>query len=351
MSDWMTAGFLGYGHLCALLWLLGMEEHCQDEVDAENRLALLPTFPLTMSLSEAHRRYGYRSLPRGVLVWRVARQLAMTCGLNPENIGEVDGDFFLPELLPLPRPTNESWPRTYEAIFPSYPSYEKALLAPRVARYLKLIVEYAPRVVVVHGARYHDKFAAALVGHGGVRMSQDVALAKNKPAHIVDIGNSKVVLIPNLGRSTRWSTDALAMLARLVGVLWRGEPLDEFKATSPQKPIELLLAGMFHHRMGNVLPREVANTLRGFTLNASKSSVLEIVARNDFRGWATQSWRALGGRTPVEACIARDLSDLHDGRNMHTRLRKRYGGNSTDAIHTAVMAAHTSIRAWQAERQ
>jgi hypothetical protein len=151
MSDWVMTGFVDYGRLEADLWLLGMEEHCLDDADATKRLQLLPSFPLTIGVGEAHRRYGFHELPRGVAVWDVASELARACDLNASSIGELDGD--VAELLPFPRPTNDAWLPAHASLFADYDCYTGALLAAQAARYAKLIVGHAPRVVVVHGAR------------------------------------------------------------------------------------------------------------------------------------------------------------------------------------------------------
>lgn len=341
------AGFIGYGRVDAGLWLLGMEEHCLDDADAARRLSLLPSFPLTIGVDAAHRCYGFDALPRGVAVWDVARELAVACGLNAANIGELDGDVLLAELLPLPRHTNDDhkWPPAYLPLFADYPCYARALLTSRAARYARLIIEHVPRVVVVHGARYHRDVEAAVLALGGTRVPRWFALA-NKTARILELGRSRIALVHNFGRSAGWSAGARATLSTFIAALWHDYPLEQFATTSPDVLIESLLVGMFHHRMGNVLPQEVATALPGFRLDASKTSLIGIVRREDFRCWATRKWSALGGRTAIEACIARDLSDLLDDAKRQTRLHKRYGGNSEDAIRVAVANAHARITAW-----
>lgn len=341
-------GFVGYGRLEADLWLLGMEEHCLDDADATKRLQLLPSFPLTIGVDEAHRRYGFDELPRGVAVWDVASELARACDLNASSIGELDGDVLLAELLPFPRPTNDAWLPAHAALFADYDCYTRALLAARAARYAKLIVGHAPRVVVVHGARYHSDVEAAVLALGGARVARLFALG-NKPARVLEIGRSRIVLVHNFGRSAAWSTDAKATLSAFIAALWREETLDRFETTSTTVSIETLLVGMFHHRMGNVLPREVAAALPGFALDASKASLVMVVQREDFRRWATTRWSALGGRTTIEACVTRDRADLLNEAKLYTRLHKRYGGTSADEIRAAVKTAHARIETWQVE--
>jgi hypothetical protein len=125
--QWMKTGFVGYGRF-ADLWLYGMEEHCRSDEDAARRLALLPSFPLTMGLTEAHHLYGFNALPPDVAVWNDARDLATACGLRATNVGETDGDVLLAELLPLPRRTNDArqWPSIYTPLFPDYARYKDA---------------------------------------------------------------------------------------------------------------------------------------------------------------------------------------------------------------------------------
>lgn len=346
MTDWMKTGFIGYGRLDAELWVLGMEEHCLDDADAARRLKLLPSFPLTLGVRDAHRRYEFDELPRGVAVWDIASELARACGLNTQRIGELDGDVLLAELLPLPRPTNDTWPPAYRMLFADYHSYARALLSTRAARYASLIVEHAPRVVIVHGARYHGDLETAVMALGGARDARLFTLG-NKPARVLEIGQTRIVLVHNFGRSAGWSADARVTLSTFITSLWRNEALTQFETSSSGVAIETLLVGMFHHRMGNVLPPEVANALPGFTLDASKASLIGVVRREDFCYWATRRWRPLGGRTAIEACIARDLEDLRDDAKRYTRLHKRYGGHSADEIRAAVANAHARILAWQ----
>ena len=103
---------------------------------------------------------------------------------------------------------------------------------------------------------------------------------------------------------------------------------------------------MFHHRMGNVLPLDVADALPGFSLDASKGAVLAIVCCDEFRRWATRRWGTLNGQTPIDACIARDLEDVRREDKIHTRLNKRYGGGSPEGIRAAVANAHVRIKDW-----
>jgi hypothetical protein len=264
VMDWIMKGFVGYGRM-AYLWLYGMEEHCLDDGDAARRLARLPSFPLTIGVTEAHQRYGFEALPRGVTVWDVARDLAAACGLNATNVGEADGDVLLAELLPLPRRANDrhQWPSIYKSLFPDYPGYEDAVLRPRVDRLARLIVENAPRIVVVHGDRYRKVVDEAIVAAGGIRDSRLFAFS-NKPARVVELGSSRIVFVHNFGRSAAWSAEARSMLSSFIGAIWRGDALDRFEMTAASEPfaaIESILVGMFYHRAGNVLPRELVAEL------------------------------------------------------------------------------------------
>jgi hypothetical protein len=166
-----------------------------------------------------------------------------------------------------------------------------------------------------------------------------------------ELGRSRIVFVHNFGRTARWSTDARAFLSRFVGALWHGRELDDFEVNATDPPIETLLAGMFHHRMGNVIPRQVAARQSGFTLDASKASLIPVVAREDFRRWATQHWPELGGESLIDRCIARDLDDLLDDDKIRTRLRKRYGGDTNGEIRAAAKGVHASIREWAREAE
>jgi hypothetical protein len=344
-TNWMTAGFVGYGRLDSDLWLLGMEEHCLNDADAATRLAVLPSFPQTLGVSDAHRRYGFHSLPACVAVWEVASDLAHACGLGADHVGEADGNVLLAELLPLPRPTNhdDDWPAAYDRLFAGYRQYATALLNRRASRYASLIVDNSPRVVVCHGARYHDVFESAIVACGGA--PRRTVTVGNKQARLLQLGLSTIVLVHNFGRTASWSESARTTLSKLVAMLWRGESIDEFTSSSAVS-IEMVLAGMFHHRMGNVLPPRVASSLPGFALDASKTTVRAVVRSAEFRRWATSAHDALNGQTPIDVCITRDRSDLLNDARRCVRLRKRYGGRTEVEIRSAVEAAHFQVRTW-----
>ncbi len=216
----MTEGFVGYGRLDAPLWLLGMEEHCLGEADAARRLAVLPSFLLTIGVTEAHRRYGFDSLPRGVAVWDIARSLAIACEFRSVDVGEPSGDVLLAELLPLPRPSNNDriWPAAYMQLFPGYREYSEVLLPARASRLARLVEKHRPKIVVVHGARYHVEVANALLTIGA-SVFRDTMLGPKKPAHILRLGPTRVVSVHNFGRAAGWSLAAKNRLVRLVSAL------------------------------------------------------------------------------------------------------------------------------------
>lgn len=347
MNEWMLKGFIGYGRLSALLWLLGMEEFCRDDDDAAARLKLLPHLPLAAGVTETHLLYGYSGLPTGVTVWEMARQICRACGLRTD-VGELGGDVLLCELLPLPRPSNDSdcWPLAYGQLFADYRMYERAILRPRAQRIVHLISEQRPHVVLVHGRRYHAHVEDALMQAGATVVHPSVLLG-NKQARVVRHGATEVVFVDNLGRAAAWSTQSRASLIALVASLWRGEPPTLQDPRSYSRPVDSLLAGMFFHRASNVLPISIVSLLRGYRHHAARAEVAALTETCEFRDWATRHVSMLGGRTPIDACVARDLADLRDPASRYTRLHKRYGGGRTlPELAAAVELAHAEISRW-----
>lgn len=124
--------FLGYGHLTAPVWFLGIEEAGGGEKNLRRRL----TLDVVEDRAEAHAKLEtvqYEKANKIVQTWR-----GMCCimlelegkEIKTESIrdyqmnqlGRRSGNTFVGELLPIPKPKANDW--SYRKLFPSFPDLE-----------------------------------------------------------------------------------------------------------------------------------------------------------------------------------------------------------------------------------
>lgn len=171
--------FLGYGQPNRSIWFLGMEE----AATGTTRLSLGATLPPIADLRQAHinclkipkHHLGKRNIQP---TWRPMCQLMLRLNGRPatreairkyqaENLGRLRGTTFLAELLPIPKPTFDSWP--YASIYPQWPTlndYHRAML-PRRKNILKIAIgKYNPNVIIAYGKRFWPYYTEILGGKG-----------------------------------------------------------------------------------------------------------------------------------------------------------------------------------------
>jgi hypothetical protein len=142
--------WLGYGNINAPVWFVGMEEGGAEiwrhsTRSLEESLSLRSTYDLSMDFREVWEdKYGILlNTFRGITVWHyMAAFLLSHPGMNPDSskirdflftskeLGGLQSDHFLCELLPLPRRSNDSI-EGYESIWKSVDAYKREVMPKR----------------------------------------------------------------------------------------------------------------------------------------------------------------------------------------------------------------------------
>lgn len=163
--------FIGYGNLHASTWFLGMEEAGGGEVNLRARLK----FDQIEDLRNAHLQLGihrFHDGPRPTIqrTWRgLAYIMLRLHGQDPtrdaireyqsRELGRSGGETLLLELMPIPKPTLNSWP--YTDLLPQFKSreeYYRQIMPQRIELLRRLIRQHPPRILVAYGKRYWNEF-------------------------------------------------------------------------------------------------------------------------------------------------------------------------------------------------
>jgi hypothetical protein len=215
--------FVGYGHLAAPIWFLGMEEgfHKQQNMlrglTARVRRFTLPT----IGLAEGQRLLGLPLDARGRLlsqVWTfMARIVLSSCGDARSSeraqikhyvlheMGAAAGITLLAELLPLPRPGIGAWPAEYARWYSDPSAYEADVRPRRTEMFRRLLEEHQPRAVIAYGRANWGHYKE-VVGPG-VRW-EDVAGSSRHMQVARSSGGCTVLLLPFLGQGQFTVRDA-----------------------------------------------------------------------------------------------------------------------------------------------
>lgn len=185
IADFMKS-FYGYGNLSAPYWFIGMEEGCGPDWDTH----VQPRFEQwrargrkqTEHLRDFHFAIGVRKHWQAVagrpvkvqFTWRrlvetvlVARGDAGTeeriAEYQSEELGTLDGDSCLLELLPLPSPrlTRFGYQHLANKEYPYFASrslYRNHIIEDRIACIQRLIADNKPRHVVLYGKSYQRRW-------------------------------------------------------------------------------------------------------------------------------------------------------------------------------------------------
>jgi hypothetical protein len=150
--------FEGFGNKAGPLWFLGIEE---GGGSIEQLRIRAKSFDLVEDIRSVER-IGYDVINRHVPTWHIMSKLILAMRGNPDwqeksraqeyqntELGRIDGDTFLTELMPLPCPNIKAWP--YESICPTKEAYT-AMVRPGRIRWLRSeIVQFKPRAVICYG--------------------------------------------------------------------------------------------------------------------------------------------------------------------------------------------------------
>ena len=177
--------FLGYGSLDAPFWFMGMEEGIGGNDNVEpNIRARLGFESAVMDLHSAHdeqhlnwnicqHRNDYplcwivmakivRAM-QGYTDWQsVERAKDYVC----ERLGHSDGETFLPDLMPLPKPSAGHWGELYQTWYPNLKTYYATVLPQRQQLFRQLLERHRPRHLVCYGRGNYSHYKELINADG-----------------------------------------------------------------------------------------------------------------------------------------------------------------------------------------
>lgn len=162
--------FVGFGKLNADVWFLGMEEAGGGKENIRARLK----FKQVEDCAEAHKILGITKHHSGKKIiqptWRGMCYIMLRLdgketdresirNYQADYLGRFQGNSLLLELLPIPKPSIDSW--GYENLIPQFASsaeYYK-VVKPRRVKYLqRLMSEYSPKIIICYGKMYWQEY-------------------------------------------------------------------------------------------------------------------------------------------------------------------------------------------------
>jgi hypothetical protein len=162
--------FKGYGNPAGPYWFVGAEEYGQgteqELLTRATRFREIDDLSRVHSLPDLHFAIQ-RLLPTWGAMCKIVLRLkddpdwwdGETCRrYQSQTLGITDGDTFLTELLPLPRPSGRHWPRRWP--WSSWDEYARTVLPERIAALRRLFDANRPRFVFCYGKSfwpYHKK--------------------------------------------------------------------------------------------------------------------------------------------------------------------------------------------------
>jgi hypothetical protein len=201
--------FVGYGKLSADVWFIGMEEAGGGENNIRSRLK----FRQVEDCAEAHKILGITEHHSGKKTiqktWRGMCYIMLRLegkAANRENIrnyqadflGRFQGNSMLCELMPIPKPTINSW--GYETLIPQFKSSDEyyQVVRPRRIKYLQnLIAEYQPKIVIGYGQGSKKTYWQAYQ-----ELFPNTEFSKNGQFMVSSATNTMVVLTDHLTAKT-----------------------------------------------------------------------------------------------------------------------------------------------------
>jgi hypothetical protein len=157
------AEMFAYGQPNAKMWLIGLEEHCGDANDLQERIDIRTTQPVEYFDLEAFHLQLTQGMPalNQVPVWTNAHAIYQGVYNQPTEVGRLNpnvSDLLLAEILPFPRPQHELWPMAYQDEFPTPAQYVAFALPQMSARLLQKVAMHQPEVLILHGKSAHDRW-------------------------------------------------------------------------------------------------------------------------------------------------------------------------------------------------
>lgn len=190
--------FVGYGHLDAQVWFLGMEEAGGGEANIRTRLE----FAQVEDCAEAHRNLGMTQFHEGRRriqpTWRGMCCLMLCLENKPvnrpairkyqaERLGRSSGKTLQCEMMPIPKHNMHTW--GYEDLIPQYKSrdhYYETVLPQRIELLRGLHKKHQPPVVIAYGKQYWPKYQ---------KLFQSLDFQEREGFLVAENGKQVVVLI------------------------------------------------------------------------------------------------------------------------------------------------------------
>ncbi len=138
--------------------------------------------------------------------WDIARAndyIRKRLGRDKDN----GGDSLLAELLPLPRHSNNIWPKDYEQFFSEAAVYEEKVLPSRITALRDAATSYHPRYLFCYGSKYYRYYKDLAGNH-----DWDQELIPKK-VWIKTLNDTKVILTPFWGNGA-FSTETAKQIVK-----------------------------------------------------------------------------------------------------------------------------------------
>ena len=175
LLDEFAHGFYGYGNYGGRIWFIGMEEgggttfaDVAKTLDAwalrgRRELDDLPGYCTSIGIT-----YLFNDRPKLQPTWNPLIRIVLTATGRPcdresvreyqkRELGRIDGETCLVELLPLPSPNTSAWLYHEHSSLPyltDRQAYRECLAGLRVAHLQDRLSQYQPKSVVLYGVQY-----------------------------------------------------------------------------------------------------------------------------------------------------------------------------------------------------
>jgi hypothetical protein len=178
----VIVNFLGYGHLSAPVWFIGIEEGLgkMDSDDAIKNLKARGRFENPMDLLKAHLKLqeggkpiDIETKPPSTQVWQWMAKIMRAYNGQKDwrnltsakeyirfRLGRYDGETFLTELSPIPagNASDKEWMKLFRKLDPELDGKIKQ----RKYELQRLLEENSPTLVICYGSKRADEFARLL---------------------------------------------------------------------------------------------------------------------------------------------------------------------------------------------
>jgi hypothetical protein len=223
--EWQTLlQFKGYGNPAGRFWFIGIEERgdgtvAEYKVRAQKYRSVMD---LQTAMSPEIWPVSKDSSPfqpdSYVPTWATMIRLALRLeGQEPKwddpqtrktyqrlQLGTLDGDTFLTDLLPLPKAGDSVWPDWWP--FDNWDAYAKAVLPTRIAMFRDLLRTNGPSFVFCYGKSYWSRFKELFSG-------EDFTLLPRGTFQVAHQGSTTVVLTPFFSPRTGMTISQIDLLA------------------------------------------------------------------------------------------------------------------------------------------